>query len=195
MRGLSLGPDVSAQNRGGPLILVATLLASPRTRGEVSRRSRSRDASASEFSSTLQESPSQNLPQKMEGGEAPKGALHRPHQRVRRAPRRTNVTTARASGALAFRRSTAALASGFRATGSTPGHASWDADPAGVTRLHLSQSRDCTSRTGRSTGVNDARSRPGAGRNPARRDRSRSTFESTLAKGPSVNEMGRMYPY
>ncbi len=97
----------------------------------------------------------------------------------------------RASGALAFRRSTAALASGPKATGSTPGHASWDADPSGVTRLHLSQSRDCTSRAGRSTGVNDARSRPGAGRNPARRDRPRSTFESTLAKGPSVNEMGR----
>jgi hypothetical protein len=30
--------------------------------------------------------------------------------------------------------------------------------------FHLSQSRDCTSRAGRSTGVNDARSRPGAGR-------------------------------
>jgi hypothetical protein len=31
-----------------------------------------------------------------------------------------------------------------RPTGSAPGHASWDADRAGVTRLHLSQSRDCT---------------------------------------------------
>jgi len=62
-------------------------------------------------------------------------------------------------------------------------------DPAGVTRLHLSQSRESTSRTGRSTGVNDARSRPGAGRKAARGDRPRSTFESTLAKGPSVNEM------
>jgi len=92
-------------------------------------------------------------------------------------------------GALAFRRSTAALARGFRPAGSTPGHASWDEDPAGVTRLHLSQSRDCTSRTGRSTGVTDARSRPGAGRNAARGDRSRSTFESTLAKGPSADEM------
>ncbi len=36
----------------------------------------------------------------------------------------------------------------------------------GVTRFHLSQSRDCTSRTGRSTGVSDARSRPGAGYKP-----------------------------
>ncbi len=99
----------------------------------------------------------------------------------------------------------------FRLTGSTPGHASWDVAKrvirksgnrfsekitrslnklTGVTRLHLSQSRDCTSRAGRSTGVNDAQSRPGAGRNAARGNRSRSTFESTLAKGPSVNEMG-----
>ena len=77
----------------------------------------------------------------------------------------------------------------LRPAGSTPGHASWDLDSPGVTRLHLSQSRESTSRTGRSTGVNDARSRPGAGRNSARGDRPRSTFESTLAKGPSVNEM------
>jgi hypothetical protein len=77
-----------------------------------------------------------------------------------------------------------------RPAGSTPGHASWDLDSAGVTRLHLSQSRESTSRTGRSTGVNDARSRPGAGRNPTRGDRPRSTFESTLAKGPPVNETG-----
>ena len=74
-------------------------------------------------------------------------------------------------------------------TGSAPGHASWDVAPAGVTRLHLSQSRDCTSRTGRSTGVTDAQSRPGAACNAARRNRSRSTFESTLAKGPSANEI------
>ena len=94
-----------------------------------------------------------------------------------------------ASGARAFRRSTAALARGFRPAGSTPGHASWDVARAGVTRLRLSQSRDCISRTGRSTGVNDTRSRPGAGCKSARGDRPRSTFESTLAKGPSVNEM------
>ncbi len=79
------------------------------------------------------------------------------------APHERMLPLTRASGARAFRRSTAALARGFRLTGSTPGHASWDADPAGVTRPHLSQSRESTSRTGRSTGVNDARSRPGAG--------------------------------
>jgi hypothetical protein len=46
--------------------------------------------------------------------------------------------------------------------GSAPGLASWDAVPAGVTRTYLSQSSDSTSRTGRSTGEEDARSRPGA---------------------------------
>ena len=79
-----------------------------------------------------------------------------------------------------------------RPTGSTPGHASWDVDPAGATRLHLSQSRDSTSRTGRSTGMTDARSRPGAGRNPARRRRPRSAFRSTLAKASFV-ERGIVY--
>jgi len=53
-------------------------------------------------------------------------------------------------------------------------------DSPGVTRLHLSQSRESTSRTGRSTGVNDARSRPDAGRKAVRGHRSRS-----LSKVPS----------
>jgi hypothetical protein len=157
------------------------------------------------------------LSKKMEGGEAPKGAsIHWPHQRVRqrtfsfRPPpfAREGREGVRSPFGAPPRLSPAAR----RPTGSTPGHASWDLDLrairksgngfpkrshasvnplAGVTRLHLSQSRDCTSRTGRSTGMTDARSRPGAGRNAARRDRPRSTFESTLAKGPSVNEMGR----
>jgi hypothetical protein len=74
----------------------------------------------------------------------------------------------------------------FTPSGSASGHASWDAAPAGVTHLHLSQSRDCTSRAGRSTGVTDAQSRPGAGRNPARKHRPRSAFRSTLAKAPFV---------
>jgi hypothetical protein len=38
----------------------------------------------------------------------------------------------RASGALAFRRSTTALTSRLAPTGSAPGHASWDAGRAGV---------------------------------------------------------------
>ena len=166
---------------------------SPRAgRGEVAR-SRSRDAASHpSFAFTLQESPSQVLP-KNEGGEAPKGASNLwPHRRQVYAVCANHPHAARAQrDALASRRSTAALARGFRPAGSTPGHASWDADPAGVTRSHLSQSRDCTSLTGRNAGVTDAQSRPGAGRNPARGHRSRSTFESTLAKGPSVNGMER----
>ena len=46
----------------------------------------------------------------------------------------------------------------------------------GVTRLRLSQSRDCTSRTGRSAGVFDARSRPGTDCETVRGDRTCSTF-------------------
>ena len=74
-----------------------------------------------------------------------------------------------------------------RSADSAPGHASWDVDPAGATRLHLSQSRDCTSRTGRSTGVTDARSRPGAECKSARRHRSRSVFRLAFRKA-SLNE-------
>ena len=74
-----------------------------------------------------------------------------------------------------------------RSADSAPGHASWDVDPAGATRLHLSQSRDCTSRTGRSTGVTDARSRPGAECKSARRHRSRSVFRPAFRKA-SLNE-------
>jgi hypothetical protein len=51
---------------------------------------------------------------------------------------------------------------GSRPFRSASGHASWDAVVAGVTRPCLSQSRESTSRTGRSTGRHDARSCPGA---------------------------------
>ena len=69
---------------------------------------------------------------------------------------------------------------GFRPLGATPGQASWDVagrsirygrpnrgakisrSDAGVTRARLSQSRECTSRTGHSAGQHDARSCPGA---------------------------------
>jgi hypothetical protein len=67
---------------------------------------------------------------------------------------------------------------GFRPLGATPGQASWDVagrsirygrpnrgakisrSYTGVTRARLSQSRECTSRTGRSAGQHDARSCP-----------------------------------
>ncbi len=125
---------------------------------------------------------------KKEGRGAPEGASN--HVRVRPtfsvSPRRgARHNATRSPFGAPPRRSPEALSP----TGSAPGHASWDSDHAGVTRRHLSQSRDCTSRTGRSTGVTDAQSRPGAARNAARRNRSRSTFESTLAKGPSANEI------
>ena len=69
---------------------------------------------------------------------------------------------------------------GFRPLGATPGQASWDVagrsirqarsnrgaktsrSYTGVTRARLSQSRERTSRTGRSAGQHDARSCPGA---------------------------------
>ena len=71
---------------------------------------------------------------------------------------------------------------GFRPLGATPGQASWDAagrsirqarsnrgaktsrSYTGVTRARLSQSRERTSRTGRSAGQHDARSCPRAAR-------------------------------
>jgi hypothetical protein len=150
--------------------------------------------------------PSPNPPaKKAEGGGAPTGAFH-----PLAAP-----AGAAASLALTGPVRLSALHRGSRQrlapTGSAPGHASWDSDlrvirksenrfsekitrqlkPAcGPYPLLLSQSRDCTSRTGRSTGMTDAQSRPGAVRNAARGNRPRSIFESTLAKGPSVNEMG-----
>ena len=69
---------------------------------------------------------------------------------------------------------------GFRPLGAAPGQASWDVagrsirygrsnrgaktsrSSTGVTRARLSQSRECTSRTGHSAGQHDARSCPGA---------------------------------
>ena len=70
----------------------------------------SRCGFAPEVCCTLQESPS-NRPKKMKGGGAPKGAyLLAVPGGARRAPRRRMLPFVHASGALAFRRSTAALA-------------------------------------------------------------------------------------
>jgi hypothetical protein len=139
----------------------------------------SRCVCASEFCRHAARKPFPTPPAKKEGGGAPQGASNHWPRSFRARPR---LIRSRSPSGAPPRLSPEV----FSLPGSTPGHASWDLDPAGVTRLRLSQSRDCTSRTGRSTGVNDARSRPGAGRNAARGDRSRSTFESTLAKGPSA---------
>jgi hypothetical protein len=91
---------------------------------------------------------------------------------------------------------------GFRPLGATPGQASWDAagrsirygrpnrgakisrSYAGVTRARLSQSRERTSRTGRSAGQHDARSCPGAECIvPRAGTRTRSTSRNTFATG------------
>ena len=116
---------------------------------------------------------SKNLPNK-KGGGAPTGAsIHCPRHTPQTLPsedasgaearhtrRCCHLKVLRARSPLGA--PLAALARRRSIPGSTPGHASWDADLAGVTRLR-SQSRESTSRTGRSTGMNDAQSRPGAG--------------------------------
>ena len=78
---------------------------------------------------------------------------------------------------------------GFRPFRSAPGQASWDAVArhigwTGVTRPYLSQSRECTSRTGRSTGEHDARSCPGADCKSARGHRTRSAFRFASGSRP-----------
>ena len=78
---------------------------------------------------------------------------------------------------------------GFRPFRSAPGQASWDVVArrigwTGVTRPYLSQSRECTSRTGRSTGEHDARSCPGADCKSARRHRTRSVFRFASGSRP-----------
>jgi hypothetical protein len=156
---------------------------SPRTRGEVNRISFPRCMRIRVLLHATGTKEFQSLPKKRREAK----------RRKARSPRTASIAMRRVlSGGRSPSGASPRLSPvARRPAGSAPGHASWDADPAGATRLHLSQSRDCTSRTGRSTGVTDARSRPGAVRNAARRDRPRSTFESTLAKGPSVNEMSR----
>ena len=98
-----------------------------------------------------------------------------PQTSVRKSAHTKSATRARLS---AFHRGS--YRQGFRPLGATPGQASWDAagrsirygrpnrgakisrSYTGVTRARLSQSRECTSRTGRSAGQHDARSCPGA---------------------------------
>ena len=136
----------------------------PLAGGARNTRSRSRDASLHpSFATPLQESPS-NRPNKTKGGGAPKGAHSLP---CPAGPGARHANECCHSSALRARSPFGAPPRlspvGSRRLGSAPGHASWDAGRAGVTRPRLSQSRDCTSRTGRSTGVNDAREPPGNG--------------------------------
>ena len=104
--------------------------------------------------------------------------------RARRAPRTIRLREPPASGALAFRRSTAALAEVSRPRLSTSGQVSWDAACSGRYPRFLSQSSGSTPRTGRNTGGHDARSRPGAVCETARGNRTRSTFRIASRKRP-----------
>jgi len=65
--------------------------------------------------------------------------------------------------------------------------ATWN--QAGVTRPIPSQSSDSTSRLGRSTEGNDARSRSGADCEPARKHRTRSTLQIASGMRPSMSEI------
>ena len=156
------------------------------------KRSRSRDAPGHpSFCST---DPKTCL-QKNEGRQSAERCSRGPCLRARPRPQR---------GPLTFRRSTAALASSpqanwlssrpcFLGRGKT-----CDSEKSvsrndhtqlvrltGVTRLRLSQSRDCTSHTGHSAGVTDARSRPGAECKSARGHRSRSVSRCASRTRPS----------
>ena len=92
-------------------------------------------------------------------------------------------------GALAFRRYTAALARTFTSwLSSRPcllGSVRADILPA----LSGSQSSGSTPRLGRSTEGNDAQSRSGAGCEPARKHRTRSTLQIASGMRPSMSEI------
>ena len=123
MRGpLRWALNCGAQNRGeAPSPSLRST--SPRTRGEVKKRSPSRDApSHPSFAFTLQESPSQSPPSKKGGRRSADKRIHRspPRRRKtkpasvcgahRRLPRNARDQS---GGALAFRRPTAVMRRGF----------------------------------------------------------------------------------
>ena len=124
-----------------------------------------------------------------EGGEAPKGACQpfaAPHQQAL-PPADTSGAAARHIGARPpSGASTAALAGTpipAQLQAMLPG--TWN--QAGVTRSILSQCSDSTSRLGRSTEGNDARSRSGADCEPARKHRTRSTLQ-IASRNASLDE-------
>jgi hypothetical protein len=151
------------------------------------KRNRSRDAIASEFCCTT-----------LQGSSPPRGQAKRRKAHANHLPRSINkrcrllIPRARlraiVGGAPAFRR----FDRGSRRDShpcSTPGHASWTWNQAGVTRPIPSQSSDSTSRLGRSTEGNDARSRSGADCEPARKHRTRSTLQTASGMRPSMSEI------
>ena len=93
-------------------------------------------------------------------------------------------------GALAFRR----FDRGSRRDShpcSTPGHASWDLESSGHYPPCPVPVSDSTSRLGRNTEGNDAQSRSGAGCEPARKHRTRSTLQIASGMRPSMSEIFR----
>ena len=147
---------------------------SPRTRGEVKIENRSRDASASEFCIQTEDEAASARPfveAHLKGGlparMIPKSAVAvfgQDHAHKREAERRQAHPTMAVlcearlralRSPLASRRSVAALAKPVRANGSASGQASWDVEVRRCRHALLSQSRDSTSRAGRSASGRD----------------------------------------
>jgi hypothetical protein len=138
-----------------------------------------------------------------EGGGAPKGASNQfPRSTDRRcrlpmpgrgsAPRRQVYAVCALiclRGALAFRRYTAALARTFTSWLSSRPCLLGSVRAGILPALSGSQSSGSTPRLGRSTEGNDARSRSGAGCEPARKHRTRSTLQIASGMRPSMSEI------
>jgi hypothetical protein len=104
--------------------------------------------------------PTQALPEGRRSAERRK--LHGPHQRVRRAPRRQMLPPDRASGARAFRRSTAVSLRRINASAQLQPRFLGSAS-SGVTRIFPCPSPASSSQAGRYYRPGGVRSRPGAG--------------------------------
>jgi hypothetical protein len=139
------------------------------------------------------------LENKSKGGGAPISAsIHWPRHTIRcyhlnvsgrgSAPQPTRLREPSAAGALAFRRSAAALAGTVTSRLSfgpcLPGRGRGRRTAASSSRYSGS-----TPRPGRSAGGNDARSRPGAVCETARGHRTRPTFRIASRKRPSMSEI------
>ena len=141
-------------------------------------RSRSRDASASEFSCKRHESFAFQQEGRRSADRRHPTCPH-PYGVRRRADRRTS----------AFRRSTAALARPVATSiGSAPDPRFLRPGSFGCYPLSPVSSLPSTSETGRSAGRSGTQSRPGAVCETARGHRTRSTFRIASRKRPSLNE-------
>jgi hypothetical protein len=147
--------------------------------------------------------PRKDSPPAKEGGGAPKGASNQfPRSTDKRCrlpmPGRGGATRRQVyavcaliclRGALAFRRYTAALARTFTSWLSSRPCLLGSVRAGILPALSGSQSSGSTPRLGRSTEGNDARSRSGAGCEPARKHRTRSTLQIASGMRPSMSEI------